>query len=131
MNDTKFPFKLPEPRLQPSQLHESSIRSLALESVRRPLLPTKPRILLVLLRSSPSSAHLPSLLQLLKVLLFHLLSPAPIVDVCIFDITTCLENIPSVSVLKESIHLLQTTARSFRIHEYHEWQAENVEPEEQ
>lgn len=71
------------------------------------------------------------MLQLFKVSLFHLLSPAPILNLCIFDITTGLENVPAISTLEESIHLLQTAARGFRIHEYHEWQAEDVEPEEQ
>lgn len=44
---------------------------------------------------------------------------------------TRLENIPAATMLEEGIHLLQGAPRGFRVHEYDERDAEDVEAEEE
>lgn len=64
-------------------------------------------------------------------LTIHLFHPSPIIDPLIPNVMAGFEHIPRITVLEKGIHLLQASARGFRIHEDDEGDAEDVEPEEE
>lgn len=112
-------------------LHEPSIRRFAPEGIHRPLLPALLRVFLVLFRSANCRTHSPSRLELLLFFGVHFLRPSPVVDALIPDIVTSFEDILAITMLEVCIHLFQRSSSSFRIQQYDERNAEDVESKEQ
>ena len=63
--------------------------------------------------------------------MLHLLRPHPILDPLLPDLPTALVHVPAMPVLEKRIHLLQRPTSRLRVHEDHERDAEDVEPEQQ